>query len=269
MSPIDPVTLEFDGRRRRAGTADAASAARRACSRRSALPPLLGRTFAPGDAAGDAVVVSEGFWLRRLGGDPAAVGRTITLDGNPPCDRRCRAAGFSFSATGRATFSSPRCSRRRSLANHRSYVWWLVGKLRAGVTLETAQTEMNAIALALEVDYPQTGRGAAANLVPLHEHLIFELRPMMLALIGAVAFVLLIACANVANLMLARATTRQRSSRFAKLWVRRAVECCGSSWPRAACSQLGCRRRHPDRGRLASATRAFDSGHVSREHVGV
>jgi predicted permease len=208
LSPLEPLTLNLTG--------DGGEPERLIAIRTSeslfetiGLPPLLGRTFAPGDAGDNAVVVSEGFWLRRLGGDPAAVGRTITLDGSPHSIVGVVPRDFRF-PQGESDVFIPTAFAPDILANHRSYVWWLVGKLRAGVTLEAAQTEMNAIAAALEADHPQTGRGAAANLVPLREQLAGEVRPTMLALIGAVAFVLLIACANVANLMLARATTRQK-----------------------------------------------------------
>ena len=82
MSPIDPVTLNLTGD---GGEPERLTGIRSSESlfETIGLPPLLGRTFAPGDAAVNAIVVSEGFWLRRLGGDPAAIGRTITLDGTP------------------------------------------------------------------------------------------------------------------------------------------------------------------------------------------
>jgi predicted permease len=208
MSPISPDTVNLTG--------DGGEPERLAAIRSSetlfetiGLPPLLGRTFAAGDAVNNAVVVAEGFWLRRLGGDPAAVGRTITLDGSPYTVVGVVPRDFRF-PQGENDVFIPTVFAPELLANHRAYVWWLVGRLRSGVPLETAQTEMNAIAAALEADYPQTGRGASVNLIPLHERLAGEVRPMMLALIGAVVFVLLIACANVANLLLARATTRQK-----------------------------------------------------------
>ncbi len=207
MSPLEPVTVNLTG----GGEPERLTAIRTTENlfETIGLQPILGRTFAEGDANDNAVVVSEGFWLRRLGGDAAAVGRTITLDGSPRVIVGVVPRDFRF-PQGESDVFIPTVFPPELLARHTAYVWWLVAKLRAGVTLEAAQAEMNGIAAALGAEYPEAGRGAEANIVPLQEYLTGEVRPVMLALIGAAAFVLLIACANVANLLLARATTRQK-----------------------------------------------------------
>jgi putative ABC transport system permease protein len=173
------------------------------------LQPLLGRTYVPGDAADNAVVVSEGFWLRRLGGDPAAVGRTITLDGSPHLVVGVVPRDFRF-PEGENDVFVPTVFAPEVLARTQSLYWYIVAKLRPGVSVEAAQAEMNAVAAALNADSPNTGRGAVANVVPLHAQLAGTVTPTLTALLGAVALVLLIVCANVANLMLARSTVRQK-----------------------------------------------------------
>ena len=125
MSPIDPVTLNLTGD---GGEPERLTGIRSSESlfETIGLPPLLGRTFAPGDAAVNAIVVSEGFWLRRLGGDPAAVGRTITLDGTPHVVVGVVPRDFRF-PQGESDVFIPTVFAPEILANHRSYVWWLVG----------------------------------------------------------------------------------------------------------------------------------------------
>jgi predicted permease len=181
------------------------------------LMPLLGRTFAPDDGASEAVVVSEGFWLRRLGGDPAAVGRTITLDGSPHLVVGVVPRDFRFPAGEIDVFVATEFSPA-VLARSNTFYWYLVAKLKAGVTAEAARAEMRVISAALGAENPNTGRGAAVTIVPLREQLVSTRTPSLTsadpstltALLGAVLLVLLIACANVANLMLARATARQK-----------------------------------------------------------
>ncbi len=179
------------------------------------LAPLLGRTFVPDDGTGEPVaVVSEGFWLRRLGGDPAAVGRAITLDGSPHLVVGVVPRDFRF-PRGEVDVFVPTRWAPEVLAQESSYFWYLVAKLRAGVSIEAARAEMAAIATALRAESP--ARGLPATIEPLRETLARGagpvadiVRPALLALLGAVGLVLLIACANVANLILARAAGRQK-----------------------------------------------------------
>jgi putative ABC transport system permease protein len=180
------------------------------------LAPILGRTFVVDDARSEAVVVTDGFWLRRLGGDPAAIGRTIVLDGAPHTIVGVVPRDFRFPAGEKDVFIAtdfpPETYEQRTM-----YAWSLVAKLRTGVTLTAARAELNAIAAALEAESPETGRGATPAIVPLRAtlargagSLTRDVGPTLWALLGAVALVLLIACANVANLMLARAAARQK-----------------------------------------------------------
>jgi putative ABC transport system permease protein len=178
------------------------------------LAPLLGRTFVPDDGTGEPVaVVSEGFWFRRLSGDPAAVGRTITLDGSPHTVVGVVPRDFRF-PTGEIDVFVPTTWAPDVLAQENSYFWYLVAKLRAGVSLDAARAEMAAISTALREVSP--ARGVAATIAPLRESLVgrvvwvADVGATLLALLGAVGLVLLIACANVANLILARSNVRQK-----------------------------------------------------------
>jgi predicted permease len=171
--------------------------------------PILGRTFTAEDGADEPVVVSEGFWLRRLGGDPAAVGRTITLDGSPHLVVGVVPRDFRF-PNGEVDVFVPTVWAPEVLARATSYYWYAVAKLRDGVSVQAAAAELSSIAASLESDFPNSGRGAAATVLPFREQLASGVRPTVQALLGAVLLVLLIACANVANLMLARATVRQK-----------------------------------------------------------
>lgn len=179
---------------------------------------LLGVPLAHGrapDAAEDVpggarvLVVSHAFWQERLGGVPDVVGRTVTLNDEPwtvvgvlPQDYR---DPFGRAAVYRALRLS-----RDGPCGRGCYTLRVVGRLKPGVTLDQAQADVGGIARRLAEQFPGTNRDVGAWLVPLHRQLVGDVRPALLALFGAVGFVLLIACLNIANLLVARATARAR-----------------------------------------------------------
>jgi putative ABC transport system permease protein len=176
------------------------------------LTPILGRTFGPDDGADEAVVLSSSFWLRRLGGDPAAVGQTITLDGTARTIVGVVPPDFRFPYGEKDVFIATDFSPEMQ-AEQGSFIWSVVAKLRPGVSIAAAQAETNGVADALRAE---NRSGQPVVIVPLRDSLArgnpasSDVRPTLVALLGAVALVLLIACANVANLMLARAAVRQK-----------------------------------------------------------
>ena len=174
--------------------------------------PLLGRTFVvenekPGND--QVVVLSYALWQKRFGGDPAIVGKTITLDGKarevigvmPQHFNFPRAAGLWFPIN----FDIDPDMKLR-----KAHFMRPIGKLKEGVTIAQAQADMDVIARRLEEQYPESNTGWSLRLVSLREQLVGNTRPTLFILLGAVGFVLLIACANVANLLLVRAAARQK-----------------------------------------------------------
>ena len=182
--------------------------------------PILGRTLDPNDAKpgnSHVVVLSHELWARRFGSDPGILGRDLLLDGEKLTVIGVLPGGFSPDDYGELWVPSPWDVPLHPLApndnpremRNRSYleVW---ARLKPGVTLAGAQAELSAIAARLEQQYPSDNRDTGVVLVPLHEQMVGGIRPMLLMLSGAVSLVLLIACANVANLLLARAAGRSR-----------------------------------------------------------
>ena len=181
--------------------------------------PHLGRLFTADDEIEGrhrVAILSYGFWQRRFGGDPSVIGRTIDLSEEAYEIVGVLPRGFEYPvASDRPTeIYSPAWFRKEDTVRggSRNFNWTVVGRLKPGVTFRQANEQMDAIAASIEKDFPKwpLAPGVRTRVVTLHEHLVGKVRGWMLMLLGAVVLVLLIACANVANLMLARATVRTR-----------------------------------------------------------
>lgn len=176
------------------------------------VSPAIGRTFTdqedqPGH--GRLVVLSDGFWRERFGADPHALGKTMVMDGDSYVIVGVMPAGFQF-PDKRTQIWTPLALTERGKANRGGFFLEVVGKLKPGASIEQARAEMNLIGSNLERQYPNTNAGYGVWVVPLLNQVVGNLRSGLLVLFAAVGFVLLIACANVANLFLARGAGRGR-----------------------------------------------------------
>ncbi|MFN2564613.1 MAG: ADOP family duplicated permease, partial [Gemmatimonadaceae bacterium] len=177
------------------------------------VTPALGRLFLPEAAvAGGAPVVllTDGFWRRRLGADPRVVGRSLTLDRRQFTVIGVLPPDFHFAPVKDAEFWLPidaTAQRASERFNH-----WLnvVARLKPGVTLDGGRSDLSTIMRRLGAQYPETNAGRGISVVPLRDEIVGAVRPTLLVLFGAVGCVLLVACVNVAGLMLARSAARGR-----------------------------------------------------------
>ncbi|HET9833643.1 MAG TPA: ABC transporter permease, partial [Vicinamibacterales bacterium] len=175
------------------------------------MQPLVGRTLTPEDDRPDSnavVVLDARIWRSVFGGDPGVVGRTILLNGVPHTVVGVVPSDFQFPVTNAGLWVPARFTSA-GLAERTAYNMYVVARLQPGVDVRTAQAEMTTIAQRLAQEFA-SNKGITAVVTPLHEHLTRPARPAMAMLFGAVVLVLLIACVNVANLLLARAATRQK-----------------------------------------------------------
>jgi putative ABC transport system permease protein len=176
------------------------------------LAPVAGRWFEPDDfvfGSHQVVVLSNGLWQRRFGGDRAIVGRTITLNARPYTVVGIAPDGVRLPA--RAQMWTPYAvSPSAPPPNRRADFLSVIARLGPDVSQARAQADLDAISRRLATEYPASNARTTALIIPLRDQLVGQIRPALLVFTAAVALVLLIACANVANLMLARATARER-----------------------------------------------------------
>ncbi len=179
--------------------------------------PKLGRVINPDEARpghNAVAILSEPFWRTNFGADPAIIGKTITLDSVPHTVIGVMPSKFRYPALSDPAYQIKAwvplgwTDEDRSVRGNHNY--WVVGRLKPGVDVKQAQAEMNTISKRLEKEYPADNAGWGAVVKPLREELTAEVRPILLVLLGAVAFVLFIACSNVANLLLAKNLSRRK-----------------------------------------------------------
>ena len=183
------------------------------------MKPVIGRLFAPGEDEVDAspvALLGSGFWSRKFGNSPAVLGKDITLDGRdyqvvgvvPSSDGQnlpnLRAADV-YVPIGQWSTTNPFLLKRAAgLGIHG------IGRLKPGVTLAQAEADMDGVTRNLAAAYPGDNKDVGTSMIPLRKSIVGNIEPFLLVLFGAVSFVLLIACVNVANLLLARSTARTR-----------------------------------------------------------
>ena len=174
--------------------------------------PRLGRLFGPDDVAGDGspvVLVSYRFWRDRFGGDPAVLGKMLQIDERPHEIIGVMPADFDF-PFGSVDLWRPVAKNDLDTSNRRSHNLAVIARLKPGVELDQARAEMSAIAASLGREHPEFMEGWGVNVVPIHADLVAPVRPLLLVLLAGIGLVLVIACGNVANLLLARAVGRER-----------------------------------------------------------
>ena len=175
------------------------------------VQPVLGRIFSldedrPGQ--GNVVILGNNLWRDHFASDPTIVGRNVLLNSQPYTVIGVMPPKFKFPDWADLWVPMAWSDERRAVRGNHNYM--VIGRLKPEVSVEQAKEDLSAISARLEQQYPEDDKGWGATLLPLREQLVGDVRPALLVLLGAVAFVLLIACANVANLVLAKTLARKK-----------------------------------------------------------
>jgi len=188
------------------------------------VQPHIGRTFAPGEdqnGGSHVALLSDAFWKKQFGARAGIVGASLRLNGEPYTVIGVMPAWYRAQAD--ADLWVPLNMAKDNLGPRGNHQWRALGRIKNGVTLAQARADLHILAQDLEKQFPGNNRNVDAIVKPMKEDLVGDFQSQVLILFGAVALVLLIACANVANLLLARSTSRRREI---------AVKCS----PKASCS---------------------------------
>ncbi len=171
----------------------------------------IGRTFTEEDdrSTERIMLISNGLWQRRFGADPSIVGKSVQMDGQQTTIIGVMPQGFYF-PTSRIDYWIPFRMSAEEAARRNSHYLQVVARLKPGISVEKAQSAMDTIGQRLQTEYPKSNRGLGVSVIPALEQLTGSTGTALWILLGAAGFVLLIACANVANLLLAKAIGRQR-----------------------------------------------------------
>lgn len=174
-----------------------------------AVNPIYGRLLGQDDLkAPDVIVLSYELWQRQFGGNPGIVGQSAKLDGGLYTIVGVTPEGFSYPE--KTQVWAPLVITADPTVSRDAHFLKIIARLKPGVTTQYAQIEMNTVAARLEQQYPATNKDLGARVVAMHEHAVGKVKTALLILVMAVGFVLLIACANIANLLLVRAFARQK-----------------------------------------------------------
>jgi putative ABC transport system permease protein len=174
------------------------------------VTPALGRSFLPDEerpGSAPVCILSDGLWRRRFDSDPKILGKAVTLNGEMWTVVGVMPAGFRFPQS--VDLWVPAMVGATARTKHAQHYLGVIARLKPGLSLDHAQAELDALARRMELQYPEANAGLGIRLVPLRTQITGNIRPALLVLFGATAFVLLIACTNLANLLLVRATVRQ------------------------------------------------------------